>query len=91
MSRGREANHVYTSTTALTGERAGIEIDVPSFEPMTGPDPAHVLSRLRERLTANRRHILASHQQPWWRPPRPDREPYRPNHGPTERDLGRTR
>jgi conjugative relaxase-like TrwC/TraI family protein len=67
MSRGAEANHLYTSASALTGDRAGIEIDVPSFQLMTGPDPADVLDRLRERLAVSHRHVLASDQTPAYR------------------------
>lgn len=67
MSRGAEANHLYTSASALTGDRVGIEIDAPSFQLMTGPDPADVLDRLRERLAVSHRHVLASDQTPAYR------------------------
>jgi hypothetical protein len=91
MSRGTEANHLYTSATALDSDRAGVEIDVPSFQLMTGPDPDDVLDRLRERLAINNRHILASDQQPQLSPLGLEPEHYWLTHHPPERDLGRSR
>jgi conjugative relaxase-like TrwC/TraI family protein len=92
MSRGTDANHLFASATALTPEAAGVEVDVPSFELMTGPDPDEVLDRLRERLAVSTRHTLASDQQPQWTPRVAEPEPYwlalPPDPG---RDLGHAR
>jgi ATP-dependent exoDNAse (exonuclease V) alpha subunit len=66
MSRGREANHLYTSLTAFEPEDAGVAVGVPKrFELLTGgPDPAEVLDALAARLADRREHVLASQQRP---------------------------
>jgi ATP-dependent exoDNAse (exonuclease V) alpha subunit len=61
LSRGREANHVYTT---LTGLDAGRSSDAPGFQLLNGPDAAHVLDALADRLSQTKTHILASHQEP---------------------------
>jgi conjugative relaxase-like TrwC/TraI family protein len=91
MSRGAEANHLYTSDTALAGHHTGVEVDVPRFELMNGPDPADVLDRLRARLAVSQRHALAIDQRPIQRPLEPEAEPYRFVHDDHDRSLGRSR
>jgi conjugative relaxase-like TrwC/TraI family protein len=61
LSRGREANHLYTSLTGLDADRAP---DQPGFQLLTGPDPAHVLDALADRLSVTQTHTLATEQQP---------------------------
>jgi len=91
MSRGAEANHLYTSASSLVGESAGAEVDVPSFELVTGPDPDEVLDRLRERLAVSNRHTLASDQLPQLGPRGLRPEDRWLHHRPPERDFGRSR
>lgn len=61
LSRGREANHLYTTLTGLDADRG---IDQPGFQLLNGPDPASVLDALADRLSVAQTHTLASHQQP---------------------------
>jgi conjugative relaxase-like TrwC/TraI family protein len=68
MSRGRNANHLYTSTTALQAATASVHVTPARFE-LTGPDPTDVTARLAQQLRANRRHTLARDQTPAYPPP----------------------
>jgi conjugative relaxase-like TrwC/TraI family protein len=61
LSRGREANHLYTTLSGLDADRSP---DQPGFQLLGGPDPAYVLDALADRLTRAHAHTLASQQQP---------------------------
>ena len=61
LSRGREANHVYTTFSGLDAGRPSVD---PGFQLLNGPDPAHVLDALADRLSQTKTHILASQQEP---------------------------
>ena len=61
LSRGREANHLYTTRTGLDADRGP---DQPGFQLLDGPDPAVILDTLTDRLTRATRHTLASRQHP---------------------------
>lgn len=61
LSRGREANHLYTTLSGLDADRS---VNQPGFQLLNGPDPAHVLDALADRLSVAQTHTLASHQQP---------------------------
>ena len=61
LSRGREANHLYTTLTGLDADRGP---DQPGFQLLDGPDPAYVLDALADRLQHADRHRLAIAQQP---------------------------
>jgi len=61
LSRGREANHLYTTLSGLDADRG---IDQPGFQLLHGPDTAYVLDALADRLSIAQAHTLASHQQP---------------------------
>ncbi len=66
LSRGRHANHLYTSATSLVADRAGIRKAPARFE-LLGPDPTDVATRLAQQLRINRRHTLARDQAPAYR------------------------
>ncbi len=51
LSRGRQANHLYTSATSLVADRAGIRKAPARFE-LLGPDPTDVASRLAQQLAS---------------------------------------
>jgi conjugative relaxase-like TrwC/TraI family protein len=91
MSRGADANHLYASASSFERESAGVDVDVPSFELMTGPDPDEVLDRLCERLAVSNRHTLASDQLPQLGPQGLRPEDFWLHHSPPERDFGRSR
>jgi conjugative relaxase-like TrwC/TraI family protein len=91
MSRGAEANHLYASASSFIGDSTGVEVDVPSFELMTGPNPVDVLDRLRERLAVSNRHVLASDQLPQLGARGLEQDDHWLTHRPPERDLGRSR
>jgi ATP-dependent exoDNAse (exonuclease V) alpha subunit len=61
LSRGRHANRLYTTLVSLDANR---ENKQPGFHLLTGPDPAHVLDALADRLTRGHTHTLASQQRP---------------------------
>lgn len=61
LSRGREANHLYTTLSGLDADRGP---DQPGFQLLDGPDPAYVLDALVDRLEHADTHTLASRQQP---------------------------
>ena len=89
MSRGRVANHLYTSMSAFDPVGVGVDVEQPArFELMSsGPDPAEVLEALAGRLAERRVHRLASRQRPVM-PPLPVIERY-PR--PLDRAGGRSR
>lgn len=65
LSRGRAANHIYTTFSALGGEPAGVEIGrPPAFQRLDGPDAADVLEALADRLGMRAEQTLAVHQRP---------------------------
>ena len=61
LSRGREANHLYSTLTGLDADRGP---DQPGFQLLDGPDPAYVLDALADRLERAHTHTLATRQQP---------------------------
>jgi ATP-dependent exoDNAse (exonuclease V) alpha subunit len=66
LSRGRQANHLYTSHSSLLAASTGVEITPPRFE-LAAPDPTDVAARLARQLRTNRRHTLARDQRPEYR------------------------
>jgi len=71
LSRGRDANHLYTTLVDLQPDGSRVEIDA-AYE-RRGPDPAAVTRSLTEHLGYGRRHTLASDQTPVYR-----QDPYVP-------------
>lgn len=61
LSRGREANHLYTTVSGLDADRGSNQ---PGFQLLNGIDSAHVLDALADRLSVAQRHTLASEQRP---------------------------
>jgi conjugative relaxase-like TrwC/TraI family protein len=89
MSRGRDANHLYTTLVDLHPDTSGIEIDGAGGR--VGPDLSEVLRSLTEHLRHDRRHTLASDQEPAYRPEPYSEPPYRMFEPDRGRDLGRGR
>jgi hypothetical protein len=85
LSRGTDANHLYTNLAALTPNNPGI--DRARFE-LLGPDPGEVRHRLAQRLDSGRNHTLAIDQKPEWQP---DQEPARLPYPLDPYDHGRSR
>jgi hypothetical protein len=90
MSRGRQANHLYTTLASLDADRTD---DLgPAFTLLDGPDPTDVLDALADRLTRAVRHVLAVEQRPT-PSARPAPEPWqrqlpgRDDHEPSMRDA----
>jgi conjugative relaxase-like TrwC/TraI family protein len=93
LSRGREANHVYTSLGSLQLDHAGVDIGSDTED--LACRPADVVRALAEFIHLDRRQVLASDQQPLYAEPRAGtRRPnsrypmFDPHHG---RASGRTR
>ncbi|HEY5186240.1 MAG TPA: hypothetical protein VIM19_15360, partial [Actinomycetes bacterium] len=64
LSRGRTANHLFTSAQPLARTDPTDELDIPRFQILTHAEPADALDLLQERLSWSRRHTLAQQQQP---------------------------
>jgi conjugative relaxase-like TrwC/TraI family protein len=88
MSRGRQANHLYTSHSSLVADRTGPHVAPPRFK-LLGPDPTDVASRLARQLRTTRRHTLARDQVPEYRYGLPHRSLARERK--RDRDFGRAR
>jgi hypothetical protein len=83
MSRGRDANHLYTAIDPAEADHDR------GFRLAGGADPTDVLDALADRLTYAPRQQLASHQvryrdAPW----QASRDPYDWLHQPDSRDRG---
>lgn len=94
LSRGREANHLYTGLVALQGDHLGVDLG-PDDEAST-ITAAQVISALADHLGRDRRQTLAHAQLPAIRQPdlRPDERrlaPYLSRDPASDRAIGRSR
>jgi ATP-dependent exoDNAse (exonuclease V) alpha subunit len=62
LSRGRDANHLYTTLVDLQPANSGFTIDTATE--FVGPNPTEVLRSLADHLRHDRRQTLASDQRP---------------------------
>jgi conjugative relaxase-like TrwC/TraI family protein len=89
MSRGRDANHLYTTPVDLHPDNTGLELGTTPGQVRT--TPADVLQSLAAHLSYNRGHTLATAQSPAYQRDPYDDPAYRRFEPDRGRDVGRGR